>query len=169
MFRALLLAACLTPLSVQAQAVSHIGVPATDWVALDLSVRHDLRTGIETLDQGIYQNGTWSWTSGAKPYLVPKGRTLVVTDAQVWVLHEPGTGTPASIELQVYHPLYGYRGSMGLFSFSDLPANASGVKRQTWTTGFMVPSGSGLQVWAQQFYPASLLSMVRVVLHGYYL
>ncbi len=171
MLKPLAIATFLLALPVGAQTpapATHIGVPASDWVTLDLSVRHDLSTGAETLDQGIYQNGTWSFQSGTKPFRVPKGRTLVITDAQAWVLHEPGTGTPASLELVLEHPSSGYSGSMALFSFADIPANAMGVKRQTWTTGFMVPQGMTVKIWAQQFYPQSLMSMARVVLHGYY-
>lgn len=155
---------------VWAQApTTHLGVPASELVTLDLAVRCDLNTGVETLDQGVYQNGTWSFQSGAKPFRVPKGRTLIITDAQAWVLHEPGTGTPASLELLLEHPASGYSGSMALFTFADIPANAMGVKRQTWTSGFMVPEGMTVKIWAQQFYPKSLMSMARIVLHGYYL
>lgn len=170
MFRSLALATILLAVPAAAQSPNtHLGVPASELVMIDLSVRHDLSTGAETLDQGIYQNGAWSFQSGVKPFRVPKGRTLIITDAQAWVLHEPGTGTPASLELILENPSSGYSGSMALFTFADIPANAMGVKRQTWTSGFMVPQGMTVKIWAQQFYPQSLMSMARVVLHGYYL
>lgn len=170
MFKSTLLVLLLAVPPALAQApLTHVGVPAAQLVTIDLSVRHDLATGAETTDLGTYQNGTWTWLKGAKAFEVPKGRTLIITDAQAWVLHEPGTGTPASLELQVEHPYYGYSGSMALFTFQDIPANAMGVKRQDWTSGVAVPSGMRVKLWAQQWYPASLMSMARVLVHGYYL
>jgi hypothetical protein len=85
------------------------------------------------------------------------------------VLHEPGTGTPASLELMLDFPAGGYSGSMALFTFQDVPANAMGVHRQTWTSGFALTEGLRMRIWAQAFYPTSLLSMARIVVHGYYL
>lgn len=149
--------------------ITHLGVPASELVMVDLSTRTDLSTGRMTTDVGTYQKGTWTWISGAKGFEVPKGRTFIVTDAQAWVLHEPGTGTPASLELMLEHPSAGFSGSMALFTFADIPANAMGVKRQTWTSGFAVPEGMSVKLWAQQFYPKSLMSMARIVIHGYYL
>ena len=149
--------------------MTHLGVPANHLVMVDLSTRTDLTTGQMTTTVGMYQKGTWTWINGAKGFEVPKGRTFIVTDAQAWVLHEPGTGTPASLELILEHPSAGYSGSMALFTFADIPANAMGVKRQTWTSGFAVPEGMSVKLWAQQFYPLSLMSMGRIVLHGYYL
>lgn len=170
MLRPLLLAAfLLLPPALAQTPLTHLGVPADQLVTFDLSVRHDLTTGAETMDVGTYQNGTWSWLKGAKAIEVPKGRTLVITDVQAWALHELGTGTPASFELQLEHPSYGYIGPVALFTFQDLPANAMGVKRQDWTGGVAVPQGLRVKLWAQQWYPASLLSMARVLVHGYYL
>jgi len=174
MRRPTLLAAVLLTLPCWSQVrptarLTHLGVPAADLVMVDLSTRIDLNTGHLTTDVGTYQKGAWSWLSGAKGFEVPKGRTLVITDAQAWALHEPGTGTPASLELMVEHPAAGFSGSMALFTFADIPANAMGVKRQTWTSGFVVPEGMSVKLWAQQFHPASLMSMARIVLHGYYL
>jgi len=152
-----------------AQPVTHLGVPAANLIAVDISTRSDLSTGTVTTDVGTLENGVWAWQFGVKGFEVPKGRTLIVTDAQAWVLHEPGTGTPASLELMLEHPSAGYSGSMALFTFADIPADAMGVKRQTWTSGFMVPEGMSVKIWAQQFYPKSLMSMARIILHGYYL
>lgn len=149
--------------------MTHLGVAAADLVSVHLSTRSDLSTGVVTTDVATLQNGVWTWQSGAKGFEVPKGRTLIVTDAQAWILHEPGTGTPASLELVLEHPTAGFSGSMALFTFADIPANAMGVKRQTWTSGFMAPEGMSVKIWVQQFYPASLMSMARIVLHGYYL
>ncbi len=165
---ALALLLLVPPAAAQAP-LTHLGVPAAQLVTFDLSVRRDLTTGVETTDLGTYQNGTWSWLKGAKAIEVPKGRTLVITDVQAWALHEPGTGTPASLELQLEHPAYGYTGPVALFSFPDLPANALGVKRQDWTGGVAVPQGLRVKLWVQQWYPASLLSMARVLVQGYYL
>lgn len=174
MYKPLTLATLLVASSAWAQVrttapLTHLGVPAASLVTIDLSTRADLSTGAVTTEVGTYQNGVWAWQSGAKGFEVPKGRTLIVTDAQAWVLHESGTGTPASLELLLQHPSAGYSGSMALFTFQDVPANAMGVKRQTWTSGFMVPQGMQVKVWVQQFYPQSLMSMARIVLHGYYL
>lgn len=165
---ALLLA---TPLAAQvaSSARTHLAVPATSLVQIELSTRVDLSTGVVTTDAGTYENGRWQWLMGAKGFEVPKGRTLVITDAQAWVLHESGTGTPAAVELVLEHPAAGYSGSMAMFSFPDLGANASGVQRQVWTSGFAVPGTVSVNLWVQQFYPRSLMSMARVVLHGYYL
>ena len=118
--------------------------------------------------------GNLTWGGTGKTPVVEKfarelrdqGRTLIITDAQAWVLHEPGTGTPASLELMLEHPAAGYSGSMALFTFADIPANAMGVRRQTWTSGFMVPQGMSVKIWVQQFYPLSLMSMARIILHG---
>jgi hypothetical protein len=171
MFKSLALAILLvaSPIWAPAQPVTHLGVPAANLVAVELSTRSDLSTGKVTTDVGILENGVWTWDFGAKGFEVPKGRTLIITDAQAWVFHEPGTGTPASLELMLEHPAAGYSGSMALFTFADIPANAMGVKRQTWTSGFMVPQGMSVKIWVQQFYPLSLMSMARIVVHGYYL
>ncbi len=149
--------------------LTHLGVPAANLVTVDLSTRSDLSTGVVTTDVGTFENGKWTWKFGAKGFEVPKGRTFIVTDAQAWVLHEPGTGTPASLELMLDHPASGYSGSMALFAFHDVPANASGVHRQTWTSGFALSEGMRMRIWAQAFYPTSLMSMARIVVHGYYL
>ncbi len=67
------------------------------------------------------------------------------------------------------HPTGGYSGSMALFTFQDVPANAMGVHRQTWTSGFALTEGLRMRIWVQAFYPTSLMSMARIVIHGYYL
>jgi len=152
-----------------ATPLTHLGVPAAALVTVDLSTRSDLSTGVVTTDIGTYENGVWTWNFGAKGFEVPKGRTLIVTDAQAWVLHEGGTGTPASLELMLDYPAGGYAGSMALFAFHEVPANASGVQRQTWTSGFALTEGLRMRIWVQQFYPLSLMSMARIVVHGYYL
>lgn len=172
MSRPLLLALALAvPLMAQtvSTARTHLSVPATSLVQIELSTRVDLTTGVVTTDAGTYENGRWQWLSGAAGFEVPKGRTLVITDAQAWVLHESGTGTPASLEVLLEHPSAGYSGSMAMFSFPDLKENASGVQRQGWTSGFAVPGTMSVKLWVQQVYPRSLMSMARVVLHGYYL
>jgi len=152
-----------------APPLTHLGVPAADLLTVDLSTRSDLSTGVITTNVGTFQNGTWIWDFGAKGFQVPKGRTFIVTDAQAWVLHESGMGTPASLELILDYPVGGYSGSMALFAFRDVPANASGVQRQTWTSGFALTEGLRMRIWVQNFYPASLMSMARIVVHGYYL
>ena len=149
--------------------LTHLGVPAANLLTVDLSTRSDLATGQVTTDVGTFENGVWTWTFGAKGFEVPKGRTFIVTDAQAWVLHESGTGTPASLELMLDYPAGGYSGSMALFTFQDVPANAMGVHRQTWTSGFALTEGLRMRIWVQQFYPLSLMSMARIVVHGYYL
>ena len=175
MFKPITIAALLLASPAWAQGrrpvppVTHLGVPAADLITVDLSTRSDLSTGVVTTDVGTYQNGIWTWNLGAKGFEVPKGRTFIVTDAQAWVLHEPGTGTPASLELMLDHPTGGYSGSMALFTFQDVPANAMGVHRQTWTSGFALTEGLRMRIWVQQFYPLSLMSMARIIVHGYYL
>ena len=149
--------------------MTHLGVPAADLLTVELSTRSDLSTGVVSTDVGTYQNGVWTWNFGAKGFEVPKGRTFIVTDAQAWVLHEPGTGTPASLELLLDHPTGGYNGSMALFAFREVPANSSGVQRQTWTSGFALTEGLRMRIWVQAFYPTSLMSMARIIVHGYYL
>jgi len=149
--------------------LTHLGVPAANLLTVELSTRSDLSTGVVTTDVGTFENGVWTWNFGAKGFEVPKGRTFIVTDAQAWVLHEGGTGTPASLELLLDYPAGGYAGSMALFAFRDVPANASGVQRQTWTSGFALTDGLRMRIWVQNFYPASLLSMARIIVHGYYL
>lgn len=149
--------------------LTHLGVPAADLITVELNTRADLSTGVVTNDVATYQNGVRTWNGGAKQFEVPKGRTFIVTDAQAWVLHESGTGTPGSIELVLDSPAGNYVGSMALFAFREVPANASGVQRQTWTSGFALLEGIRLKIWVQQFYPASLMSMARIVVHGYYL
>lgn len=173
MSKPLLLSALLLALPAAAQTAStartHLLVPATNLVTLELSFRVDLTTGALTSDAATYENGKRQFLAGADGIEVPKGRTLVVTDAQAWVLHETGTGTPASLELILEHPYGGYFGTMAMFTFPDLRENAMGVQRQTWTSGFAVPETLRVKLWAQQVYPRSLMSMARVVLHGYYL
>ena len=175
MFKTFALAAVLLTSPTWAQGhriqpgLTHLGVPAADLITVDLSTRSDLGSGVVTTDVGTYQNGIWTWNFGAKGFEVPKGRTLVVTDAQAWVLHESGSGTPASLELMLDHPAGGYAGSMALFTFGDVPALASGVHRQTRTSGFALPEGLRMRIWVQAFYPTSLMSMARIVVHGYWL
>jgi hypothetical protein len=175
MFKALAIAALLLASPTWAQTrrphppLTHLGVPAANLVTVDLSTRSDLSTGVVTTDVGTFENGVWTWNFGAKGFEVAKGRTFIVTDAQAWVLHEPGTGTPASLELMLDFPAGGYSGSMALFTFQDVPANAMGVHRQTWTSGFALTEGLRMRIWAQAFYPTSLMSMARIVVHGYYL
>jgi len=152
-----------------AAPLTHLGVPAANLLTVDLSTRSDLATGVVTDDVATYQNGVRTWNGGATHFEVPKGRTFIVTDAQAWVLHESGTGTPGSIELVLESPAGGYLGTMAPFAFREVPANASGIQRQTWTSGFALPEGMRLKIWVQQFYPASLMSMARIVVHGYYL
>ena len=175
MFKPLTLAALLLAAPAWAQIrrtvppLTHLGVPAASLLTVELSTRSDLSTGVVTTDVGTFENGIWTWNFGAKGFEVPKGRTFVVTDAQAWVLHEPGTGTPASLELMLDYPAGGYAGSMALFAFREVPANASGVQRQTWTSGFALTEGLRMRIWVQTFYPASLMSMARIIVHGYYL
>ena len=152
-----------------APPLTHLGVPAADLVTVELNTRADLSTGVVTSDVATYQNSVRTWNGGATSFEVPKGRTFIVTDAQAWVLHEAGTGTPGSIELVLESPSGSFAGSMAPFAFREVPANASGVQRQTWTSGFALPEGMRLKIWVQQFYPASLMSMARIVVHGYYL
>ena len=59
--------------------------------------------------------------------------------------------------------------SQALFAFREVPANSSGVQRQTWTSGFALTEGLRMRIWVQNFYPASLMSMARIIVHGYYL
>ena len=148
---------------------THLGVPAANLLTVDLSTRSDLTTGVVTTNVGTFENGVWTWSFGAKGFEVAKGRTFIVTDAQAWVLHEGGTGTPASLELMLDYPAGGFAGSMALFAFREVPANASGVQRQTWTSGFALTEGLRMRIWVQNFYPASLMSMARIIVHGYYL
>lgn len=173
MFRTPVLLALLLALPVVGQTPSpartHLTVPATSLVQIELATRVDLSTGVVSTDVGTWENGKWQWFAGAKGFEVPKGRTLVITDAQAWVLHESGAGTPASIELILEHPKAGYSGSMAPFSFPDLGPNVGGVQRQVWTSGFVVPETVQVKLWVQQFYPRSLMSMARIILHGYYL
>lgn len=173
MFKPLALAVLLlaSPAVAQAQTMTptHLGVPASALLTVDITTRADLSTGVLTTDMGTYQDGKWVWNFGVKGFEVPKGRTFIVTDAQAWVLHEPGTGTPAYLELMLDHPSGGYSGSMALFTFQDVPANAMGVHRQTWTSGFALTEGLRMRIWAQAFYPTSLMSMARIIVHGYYL
>ncbi|HJW34347.1 MAG TPA: hypothetical protein VJ505_13455 [Holophagaceae bacterium] len=173
MFRSLVIASCALVTSAFAQTPStartHLTVPATSLVQIELATRVDLSTGVVSVDAGTWENGKWQWFPGAKGFEVPKGRTLVITDAQAWALHESGSGTPASLELILDHPKAGYSGSMALFSFPDLGPNVGGVQRQVWTSGFVVPETVQVKLWVQQFYPRSLMSMARIILHGYYL
>jgi hypothetical protein len=176
MLKLLILAACLLASPAWAQGrhpnpppLTHLGVPAANLVTVDLSTRSDFSTGVVTTDLGVYENGVWTWHFGAAGFEVPKGRTFVVTDAQGWVLHGSGTGTPASLELMVDHPAGGYWGSLALFSFHDVPANANGVHRQTWTSGIALTEGLRMRIWVQAFYPTSLLTNARILVQGYYL
>lgn len=152
-----------------AQAPTHLGVPAAQLVTIELYTRVDPATGaVVGSGLGTFQDGRRTWQNGAKGYVVPPDRTLVLTDVQVSVVHEASGRDPADVELQLWHPKYGYFGPAALLAFPDLQPGATGVRHQSWTAGVAVPPEMELRLHVSAWAPGGLTSMARVVLHGYF-